>query len=75
MTRPINNALAPRPHLTLLRLMSTRVLQREPHADADGIAVIFHFCGKRLKKYRATCGLLCPLCKTQQQQQQLQTHI
>jgi len=56
MTRPIQSTMAsppPAPHLTLLRLMmSTRVLETEPHhADANGIAVIFHFfCGKRVKK-------------------------
>jgi hypothetical protein len=55
MTRPIQSTMPsplPAPHLTLLRLMmSTRVLETEPHADANGIAVIFHFfCGKRVKK-------------------------
>jgi hypothetical protein len=63
--------------------MSTRVLEREPHADADGIAVTFHFCGKGVKKCRPTCSLLSLLCEKQQQQQQqlllllllLQTHV
>lgn len=63
------------PHLTLLRLMmSTHVLERELHADANDIAVIFHFCGNQVKKYRPIYGLHCLLCE-KQQQQQLQTHV